>query len=148
MRDSPTTTESVRNATKTEMRAVLLTICEDNFATLDRTLDCLRVLSRYKEFQGDTGNVENEQVGVRGDVGQEAQVDGTVEWGVAPTYHEDMSCIHCEGIDNYGNNHSTAFRRHQGTLLRSSGDSGMSFWTCCRGPANQPGCVEGYHSYE
>lgn len=134
--DCLTTIQRVREASKTELCAVLLTICEDRAATLNRALDCLRVLACYKKLQDDSDDVNHKQedndrnrLDVDVEVGQEGHLefDGIANMSNARApYLEDLSCIHCERIFNDENNHATACKRHHGKscciLRRESGD--------------------------
>lgn len=57
--NGPMTTERVRDASATVLRAVLVTICRGDPDTLNRVLDHLRVLEAYQGYQDnpeDTGN--------------------------------------------------------------------------------------------
>jgi hypothetical protein len=122
--DCMTTIQRVREASKTELCAVLLTICEDRVATLNRALDCLRVLACYKKLQDDSDEVSHKQennnrsrLDVDGEVGQEGHLacDGTAEMSnTHAPYLEDLLCVHCKRIFNEENNHATACKRHPG----------------------------------
>ncbi|ROW11885.1 hypothetical protein VPNG_04987 [Cytospora leucostoma] len=122
--DRPATAERIREASRTELRAVLLTICEDEIATRDQALDYLRVLTHFKMLQSDEEDVENSQDSKSDETSEfifdfsQGQLDGTTDIDDAPGSLEEISCINCEEVFNEKTNHPRACKWHRGRLLR------------------------------
>ncbi|KAK7738312.1 hypothetical protein SLS53_006119 [Cytospora paraplurivora] len=109
--DGLTTTEQVREASETELRAVLLTICEDAIATRDQVLDYLRLLTHFKQLQADEEDVESSHDGKSDETSEstpdlsQGQLIGSTDIDDAPGSLEELSCINCERVFTEETNH-------------------------------------------
>lgn len=111
--DGPKTIDYNREASETELRAIVLTICEDSVTTRDMSLDFLRVMGYFKSLQDDQGVVYKNGSVSSNDVGK-AQIEGTTKGSDTSYYLEELSCIECEKVYNEADNHPKACKRHSG----------------------------------
>ena len=122
VRDSPVAIQLVRDASKAELRAVLLAICDDHVSTLNRALDFLRVLALFQEAQEneedekDKKDQQKRETSAQSSINHisQAQLDGAVEGNQASHFFADMTCVNCEKVFDEKENHSKACNRHQG----------------------------------